>query len=102
MLRVRNLLGSVLKPIPENAYRQIAWKTMQTRVNIRLREVRETGSLSRHRDWLKAGQPTGRNSSPCRVKIFLLSMSFRSARAQPGSYSMGTGSSFPAGKGTEA
>jgi hypothetical protein len=39
----------------------------------------EPGARSRYSDWLRAGRPRGRSSSPGRVKNFLLSTSYRMA-----------------------
>jgi hypothetical protein len=36
-----------------------------------------------YRDWLRAGRPRGRGSSPSKVKIFILSTSSRSILGQP-------------------
>jgi hypothetical protein len=40
----------------------------------------ELGERNRHSDWLRAGRPRGRSSSPARVKNYLFSASFRPAQ----------------------
>jgi hypothetical protein len=52
---------------------------------------------SRYSDWLRAGRPTGRNSSPGGSKNFLFSSSCRPAlgSTQPPIRAMDTGGSFP-------
>jgi hypothetical protein len=52
-------------------------------------------------DSLQAGRPRGRGSSPGRVKNFLHVVQTGSG-ADPASYSMGTGGSFPGGKAAGA
>jgi hypothetical protein len=38
-----------------------------------LQILEEPGQSSRYSDWLQAGRPRGRSSSPCRLKNFLFS-----------------------------
>jgi hypothetical protein len=52
-------------------------------------------------DWLRAGRPRGRNSSPDRVKNFLHSVQTGSG-VHPTSYPMSTGGSFPGGRAAMA
>jgi hypothetical protein len=51
---------------------------------------------SRYSDWLRAGRPGGRNSSPGRVKDYsLLNVVQTGSEAQPASYPMDTGTLSP-------
>jgi hypothetical protein len=60
-------------------------------------EAEEPGYRSRYSDWLRAGRLRGRSSSPDTIKNFLYSIQTGSG-AQPATYPMGTGGSFPGGK----
>jgi hypothetical protein len=56
----------------------------------------------RDSDWLRAGRPKGRSSSPGTVKIFLFSTSLRQAlEPTQTSHPKGSWSSFPGGKAAE-
>jgi hypothetical protein len=60
-------------------------------------------SVSRYSDWLQAGRPRGRSSSPGSGKNFFFPTSFRPCSgAHSASYPMGIGGSFPWGKATRA
>jgi hypothetical protein len=61
-------------------------------------QTSEPRSRSRYSDWLRAGRPRGRSSSPGRVKDFVQSGS----EVHPTSYPMGTGGSFPGGEAAGA
>jgi hypothetical protein len=55
---------------------------------------KEPEQRSRYSDWLRAGRPRGRSSSPGRVKTFLHVVQTGSV-VHPASCLMGTGGSFP-------
>jgi hypothetical protein len=57
----------------------------------------------RYSDWLRAGRPRGRSSSPGRSKNFsFLHVVQTGSGAHPVSYPAGTGGSFPGGKAAGA
>jgi hypothetical protein len=69
----------------------------QTALFYALHIYTEQGWRSRYSDWLGAGRPRGRSSSPGRVKNFLRVIQTGSG-AHPASYPMGTGGFFPGGR----
>jgi hypothetical protein len=63
----------------------------------------EPAQRSRYSDWLRAGRPRGRSSSPGRGQEFsLLHVVHPDCGAHPASYPMGTGGSFPGSKAAGA
>jgi hypothetical protein len=63
----------------------------------------ESGYRSQYSDWLRAGRPRGRSSSPGRVmNFFLLDVVHTGSRVHPISFGMGTGGSFPGGQAAGA
>jgi hypothetical protein len=63
--------------------------------------VEPPSETSRDSDWLWAGRPRGRSSSPSRVKNFL-HVTQTGSWVHPTSYPIGTRGSFPKGKAVEA
>jgi hypothetical protein len=74
--------------------------TYEPGIQMMLSYMEEMGWLSRYSDWLRAGRPRGRSSSPGGVKNFLFSTSPHrfSGPTQSSSYPVGTEGSFRGGK----
>jgi hypothetical protein len=57
----------------------VVWQNCVEQFRAATGMLKEPGQLSRYSDWLRAGRPRGRISSPGRVKDFVFSTSSRPA-----------------------
>jgi hypothetical protein len=78
IIRVKNLNYKYLVHNVLNSIRYGECTTNDAKC-VYLPDINEPGARSRYSDWLRAGRPRGRSSSPGTVKNFLFSMSSRPA-----------------------